>query len=115
MRYAVAVLAVVFVAVAAVRGSGPTHASTPILEEHSWLQGSWEFVDPPSVRWTISGHHLTVQPPATPRESLPKKQVGVLELDARRHPPWFTFTFPFPAKPYNAIYRRCGDMLQVCG
>jgi uncharacterized protein (TIGR03067 family) len=123
MRYAVAMLAVVLVAVAAVRGSGP---KAPVLRvvpsDLALLQGKWLQLSvaangkQPKRRpttWTFDGQRMSVNPPeGIEIIRFPLPDHYRFELDPTTRPPWFTYRNAMGN--VSGIYRLKGDMLQIC-
>jgi uncharacterized protein (TIGR03067 family) len=115
MRYAVALLAVVFVAVAAVRGSGPTRPDLRVVNGYADLLGSWKLVaiEMRGKQQAVSNQirvfdygRLAVKGPNF------SKTIAVT-IDSSKRPAWMTFS-PNQLGYYDSIYRVQGDTLQIC-
>jgi uncharacterized protein (TIGR03067 family) len=118
MRYAISMLAVVLVAVAAVRGSGPIGPDVRLVNDDEAIQGEWESVavvrrdnsmTPYTLKekWGFRQGRFTFAPPSSPRPLN-----GTYTLNSQRNPPTLFLQCEGGGR-WQGSYRLQGDLLHL--
>src|SRR3954453_15519809 len=120
MRYAVAMLAVALVSVAA----GPPAVPLSFADDYAAILGEWEAVsgttggtpaDPAGRRMLFRRDGLTIM---LPRNPVPRPFVYTYHLAPQRNPRWLTYGkgngVAIVGAAVETIYRLEGDVFQMC-